>query len=164
MARGETIYFVVVESGGFSHFDSYILPLSNPADIQHARDLIAEGPAAGAQIVTARIAPGADGINRDLLNLETPWSWHVTEFLGFADFTAEIYDGWPSYVESDVDGWMNNTGGIIGFWGYTVAAELEPVPEPKGIALAALGAVAFAFIAVRRRVSPRSGKREFADG
>jgi hypothetical protein len=32
------------------------------------------------------------------------------------DFSIEIYDGWPGYVESDVARWIANTGGVIGFW------------------------------------------------
>lgn len=151
-ARAETLLFLVAESTypfGI-HRDSYVLPLENPAAIQHARDLIAFGPGvAGAPIVVAHIAAGADGINRDLLAPGDPeWSWHVTQFEGFADFTIEILDGWPGYVEQDVDGWIANTGGRIGFWSYTVVQE---VPEP-GRALSALAGFGFlGWLAWRRR-------------
>lgn len=120
--------FVVAEPAGFVHNgDSYVLRLSNPDDIAHARDLIDRGIAAGMSIALARIAPGADGQNVDYLAPGQPaWSWHITEFIGFADVTPEILDGWPGFVEMDVDGWINNTDGTIGFWTYTVLAEIPP--------------------------------------
>lgn len=134
------VYFVVSETtfGWNSHGDSYILPLEDPLAIAHARDLIAYGPGIGESIVVARVEPGSDGINRDFLGFEQPlWSWYVAEFLGFSDFTAEIFDGWPGYVEEDLFGWMMNTGGTIGFSSYTVTRELtlaealgHPVPTP----------------------------------
>jgi hypothetical protein len=125
-AHGGTVYFLVAEPPGLvTHGDSYVLPLTRPEDIAHARQLIAKGPKAGAPIVVAAIAAGADGVNRDYLDPDAPeWSWHVTDFLGFADSAAEILDGWPEYVEEDVKGWISNTDGMIGFWDYTVVAEL----------------------------------------
>jgi hypothetical protein len=129
--HADVVYFLMGEfpQPGFHH-DSYVLPLSDPDHIAHARALIAQGPGIGEAIATARIEPGADGINGNFLAPNGPaWNWHVTEFLGFADFTIEIYDGWPTFVEDDIDGWMQNTGGIIGFWGYTVIGEFDGVPQ-----------------------------------
>jgi hypothetical protein len=131
--EAETIRFVVAERPGqVVHGDSYILPLSNADDIAHARALLAAEPGTLASIAVAHIAAGADGVNRDWLAPGRPeWSWHVTEFDGFYDFTAEVLDGWPTFVEQDVPGWIANTGGQIGFWSYTVVAELPtPIPEP----------------------------------
>lgn len=152
-ARAETVYFKVAEFSPLKpHHDSYVLPLSDPADIAAARNLIAQGPLnVSARLVVARIAPGADGINR---NLDAPfqtWNWHVTEFLEFAELTAEIYDGWPTYVESDVPGWMNNTGGTVGFWSYSVVAELHDIPEPAGVSLMVIGAAGLAIVVWRQR-------------
>jgi hypothetical protein len=124
-SRADSIRFLVGEVGEPTHHDAYILPLSDPAAIGHARELVSAGPAAGAPIVVAKISKGANGINRNSLAPGSPpWSWHVTEFEGFADNTIEILDGWPTYVEQDVDGWIQNTNGYIGFWQYTVVAEL----------------------------------------
>lgn len=128
VGRADTISFLVAERpGAETHGDSYVLPLSNPDDVSYARRLISEGPDIGGAIAVARIEKGGDGINRDLLAAGAPeWSWHVTEFMGFADFTVEILDGWPGFVEQDVDAWMQNTGGFVGFWNYTVVAEVSP--------------------------------------
>ncbi len=114
-----TVLFLVAELPGEEiNNDSYVVPLNDPADISHARRLIEEGLGIGQLIVHAGVAPGPDGINRDHLAPGEPeWSWHVSEFLGFTDVTAEILDGWPSFVEQDVQGWVNNTNGQIGFWG-----------------------------------------------
>jgi hypothetical protein len=121
------------------HGDSYVLPLSDPEDIVHARSLITAPAGTLPSIVIAKVAPGADGINRDYRAPGTPpWSWHVTEFESFADFSIEILDGWPSFIEQDVPGWMANTNSTIGFWNYTVVAEISPVPEPASAVLLSL--------------------------
>lgn len=122
--------FVVAEpEGNVVHGDSYVLTLTDPEDIAHARLLIEQGPSAGPAIVVARIAPGADGVNRDVLTPGEPlWSWHIEEFQGFVETTIEIFDGWPTFVEQDVQGWNDNTGGIIGFWFYTVVDEITACP------------------------------------
>jgi hypothetical protein len=125
-ARSETVRFLVTEFDEPFHGDSYVLPLSNPDDIAHARQLIEEGPTIGAPLVVAKIAKGANGINRNHLAPGSPaWSWHVSGFEGFADNTIEILDGWPTYIEDDVDGWIANTNSYVGFWTYTVTAELS---------------------------------------
>jgi hypothetical protein len=126
---GETVYFLVAETSP-SHGDSYVLPLTEPNDIAHARDLIKYGPGVGQAIVVARIACEPDCINRNYLApAKLAWSWHVTGFENFADMTAEILDGWPGFVESDCEGWVSNTGGLIGFWDYTVVEELGTDPN-----------------------------------
>ncbi len=141
----ETRYYQIAEwPGQEHHFDSYILPLSDPGDMTHAQALIDQGPAgAGAAIVIAKISPGSDGINVDLNQPGHPsWSWHVTEFVEFADMSIELYDGWPQFVESDVPGWMANTNGTIGFWSYTVVADVtNQIPEPASLALLGCAAV-----------------------
>ena len=154
-ARAGTVYFVVAEREEVAeHNDSFVLPLSAEADIAHARDLIARGPdAAGAPIVFASIVAGADGVNRNVLAEGEPlWNWHVKDFEGFADMGIELVDGWPTFVESDVQGWINNTKrddpavGHMGFWNYTVVAELPAgpvtIPLPAGAATGVLGLIA----------------------
>lgn len=148
-ARATTVYFLVTEFPGAEvHHDSYVLPLSDPGAIAHARDLIAQGPSLGSTIAVAVIASGSDGVNRNWIAAGAPeWSWHVAGFAGFAEYTIELIDGWPSYLESDVAGWIANTGGVIGFWNYTVTRELTNIPEPSAAALSGLG---LALLALRR--------------
>ena len=112
-----TAYFVVAEIVPY-HGDSYVLPLSDPLDIAFARMLIANGET---RIVNALIASGSDGINRDVLAPGMPeWSWHVSEFLEFAENTVEICDGCPTGIEQHLDMW----NGQICFWSYTVVWEI----------------------------------------
>lgn len=124
----EVVYFLVAETE-VVHGDSYILPLTKPADILQARQLIANQES---KIVIAEISKDPadpDPINRDLAHPRT-WSWHVSEFVGFADMGIEILDGWPTYVEDHYDEWVAitkgpNGKGRIGFWSYTVVREIE---------------------------------------
>jgi len=128
-----TVYFLVSEITP-SHNDSYILPLTDAEDIAQARALIADPDNTPAKIVVATIAPceGCDSPNRDLVNDGESWSWCITGFEGFAENTIEIYDGWPTFVEDDLDGWIENTNGVIGFWAYTVTRELTPFEVYSG--------------------------------
>jgi hypothetical protein len=148
------VYFLVSElPDQIEHGDSFVLPLENPDDIAHARDLVARGRDAGAYLISADIVAGADDINRDIRAPGKPaWSWHVSNFHQFADASIELTDGWPGFIESDVQGWINNTGGgtvdndgdgvpdggnatvgKIAFWSYTVTAELTGEPTDLSI-------------------------------
>jgi hypothetical protein len=147
-AQAGTVYFLVSEfPGAVSNGDSFVLPLSKADDISHARDLIRLGTSAGRPLVFADIVAGGDHINRNLLASNSPsWSWRISRFDSFADGGIELVDGWPNYIEHDVPGWINNTGGgtvdsdgdgrpdggatigKVGFWGYTVTAELGGNP------------------------------------
>lgn len=127
---GQTTYFLVADFDPNFRTDSYVLPLTEPNDIAHARDLIANGPGVGTPLVVADIVCGADGINRNFLSpSKNQWLWHITQFTGFADMTIEILDGSPTMVNNDCTWWMTNTG-KIGFWGYTVIAEIGENPKP----------------------------------
>lgn len=129
------VYFLV-SSPSAENSDSYILPLTKPSDIQHARALIDDPDNTDRHIAAARIAASGKStayVNRDLLNPPTIWSWHVVEFLGFADTTIEIYDGWPTYVDENLDQWLTETNSTIGFWSYTVTRELTEDEVETGI-------------------------------
>ncbi len=128
-ASADVLRFLVAELPDRQvHGDSYVLTLSDPDDLARARSLI-EDPLQGGHIVVASIAPGFDGINRDhRAPGAPPWSWHVSGFKGFADLTIEILDGWPTFVEQNLEDWIDNTDAMIGFWGYTVVEELGPIP------------------------------------
>jgi hypothetical protein len=115
-------------------YGSYVLPLSKQEDIDHARYLISLGRAIndgeGSQpLVVARVGAGKDDINRDYIDPRFPqWSWHVVEFLRFADVVADWLDGSPTQLENDPAWYMglDVRQGIIGFG--TVVRELGPVP------------------------------------
>lgn len=157
-ASAAPVYFVVSEiNPSAGHGDSYLLPLEDATDIAHARDLILNGPSIGSSIVVAHIASGTDGVNRNVLEPGEPlWSWHVDQFSGFGDFTAEVLDGWPGFVEQDVNGWINNTNGYIGFWSYTVTAELITVPIPGALALFLSGLFSVSVLSVRGKTTERA--------
>ncbi len=121
-----TVYYLVSEIN-LNHMDSYILPLRDPDDIADADDIV--NGISRNRIVVAKIDYGnGDGIylNKDLAGSgNIIWSWHVTEFEGFADVTIEILDGNPAIVENDIEKWMGITGGVIGFWNYTVTRRVD---------------------------------------
>ena len=138
------------------HGDSLVvvIPETETELISHARALVdwvksgadpMQSP--GSTILVTEIALGSDGINRNYLAEGEPlWSWHAVGTPSFADFTIEILDGWPTFVEQDVDAWIANTNGQIGFWGYTVTEEIGPlVPEPASIGLVSSALLFFMF-------------------
>lgn len=130
-APAGTVYFKVSEMS-VEHGDSFILPLTDETAIAHAREIIASDETEG-KLILAKVvaATGSEAIKNLDLNTNKVWSWKVSEFIDFVDFTIEIYDGGPSDVE-DMDFWFPNTNngstssGIIGFWNYTIEAEVSP--------------------------------------
>ncbi len=130
--KGETVYFLVAEANQVNpvNGDSYVLPLMEPNDIAHARNLIEYGQTAGQPIVVADIMCGPVCINRNYLVSGKPkWSWHVASFDHFADSTPSSLNGTPTSVNSNCWGWMSSSGGQIGFWDYTIIAELGINPK-----------------------------------
>ena len=127
--QAETIYFLVGEKESPVHNDSYVVGLSEYEDIRHARQIIINPEITPGQIVVARIErSNPEGLNRNYVAEGLPvWSWRVDEFEGFAEMTAEIYDGWPTWVEEDPNWWVS--GSTIGFWHYTVVQELGTEAE-----------------------------------
>lgn len=56
------------------------------------------------RIVTGRLRSGNGGFNQ-------PWSWHLDpNDVALAEFTSELCDGCPSFVENDLMYWLNNVG------------------------------------------------------
>ena len=130
----ETNYFLVNPLPG-TRLESFIIPLSKPEDIAHAREQIAKGSETqelNRPIVGVKVLGGRDGINRNYSDPTLPqWSWHVSEFLEFADGAADAVATYPSYLEINFD-WAHRTNTddavIAGFLGHRVARELGPVP------------------------------------
>ncbi len=123
-AQAAPTWFVVAEPGSQQ---SFLLPLEKAADIAQARAWLADGVGSGVgNIVSATIAAGSDGINRNTIAHDEPlWSWHIERFDGFAELAIELCDGWPGLIEADVAEFIRNTGGRICFWNYRVIAELD---------------------------------------
>ena len=91
----ETVYFLVADPN-HPESGSYILPLTDPDAIAHADAVIADPEGTDRHLVVAHIAAGgsdATYVNRNLVGNGATWSWRITEFDGFADFTIEILDG-----------------------------------------------------------------------
>ncbi len=155
-APAEPLYFLVSEiNQPCSVCDSYVLPISDPSAIDHARDLVANGPGVGGTIALANVVVGGDGFNRNVLAEGEPlWSWHVTSLVAFADVTIELCDGTPSMVGADPVGFLANTNGVICFWGYTVTAEIPGprlIPMGRGVAPLVAVAIPLAALALARR-------------
>ncbi|MHC4474579.1 MAG: BP74-related protein [Planctomycetota bacterium] len=133
-AESETVYFLVSKFLWGCDGYGYVLPLTEPADIEHARVLCCSGPFPGGPepIVIAKIRLHVHGINinRNYCHPSAPsWSWYVSEFLGFAHSAPEICDGaiigdWPSLAPT-----------TICFWSYTVVEELGTDLDPWCYAL-----------------------------
>jgi hypothetical protein len=71
--------------------ETYKIELVTPALVKHAEQLL-QGKQVSA-IPLGRVVRGSAGVN-------PPWSWHIDpKTLQFADFTIEVCDGLPSYVE-----------------------------------------------------------------
>src|SRR5690606_3978077 len=85
-ARAETVWFEVAEIDAERN-QSFLVPLSDPEHIAHARALIANGGRPSDSlggILLARIEAGGDGFNRDLRDPDQRlWRWHVAEVDGF---------------------------------------------------------------------------------
>jgi hypothetical protein len=124
-----TVYFLVAETTP-GRGDSFIIGLTDENEIEAARDIIETGQS---KIVFAEISPITDRSrqgNFDLQNNKRRWSWYVSKFVEFTDVTAEIYDGYPTYVEEHYDEFVattkgDNGKGRIGFWTYTVSREVS---------------------------------------
>lgn len=108
---------------------SYLLPIDDHEQLAQARAQL-DAPHDAGQLIVARIRAGGDGLNRNLRLPGQPlWSWHVAELLEFSDLSIELCDGSPQLVEDDAAGFVANTGGVICFWGYSLAAELPQAPR-----------------------------------
>ena len=94
---------------------TFKIELVTPELVQHAKDLMA-----GEEVPAIPVG----NIVRDDPSVNEPWSWHIDpDSLEFADFTTEVCDGLPEYVE---DGTL--TSDIYCPWLSTVIA-VEPLSE-----------------------------------
>lgn len=122
LASATPVWFVFGEIAPTSG-DSFIVPMTRATDIAEARRQVAEGRQAGRGAPVVRIAAGSDGINRDVADGQ-PWSWHVTEFLGYADAFVTTCQATPQGIEWDPATFIANAQGEACFLAYTTIAEL----------------------------------------
>lgn len=72
--------------------------VKNPSVAEELRKML-RGERLG--IVTGELRRGNGGFN-------SPWSWHLDpDTVGVADVTIELCDGMPSFVESELEYWIN---------------------------------------------------------
>ncbi|MBI2435187.1 MAG: hypothetical protein HYV26_20200 [Candidatus Hydrogenedentes bacterium] len=81
--------------------DEIDLWITNDAFIDTAIGLLGEGPSRVPNFL--EIVAGTDCDER--------WSWHVDpQQVEWADFTIELCDGTPSYIEAHRDAWIQDVG------------------------------------------------------
>lgn len=136
----QTVYFLVGEPipripvPGQPTPESFLLPLSDPAAIAHARCLIANAPsypyypprecAAGTVII--RVVKTSDWSNRDFYRPGFPaWSWRVVEFKGFADIVEWELFSRPSVIEREFIEAPNEVERTFAFFAFALR-ELGP--------------------------------------
>ena len=108
--------------------ESFVLKLTQPADIEYARERIRSG-VTDYSAALVNIAEGPDRINRDHLTPGAPqWSWHITGFLGFSEVVPANQTANPSEIEADVPGWIAMLQGRAAFF-YDPVLELLPPPS-----------------------------------
>ena len=81
--------------------EQFRVRIENPATIEQVRAL--ERGESTATIPNGRLLRGSDG--------NEPWSWHLDPIdIELAEITIELCDGTPSFVEADLDYWVDIVG------------------------------------------------------
>jgi len=94
--------------------EQFRVRLEDAATIAQARALIANGQQKN---VNGEIARGSGGFN-------TGYSWHLRPAtVAFADVTIELCDGMPSYVEENVDYYVDTVKQYCP-WGVRIVSEV----------------------------------------
>src|SRR5688500_9011783 len=109
--RGKTALALLLGSFAFACDDPTLPETTAVFEIQVTDETFRVGVNNPAQIdsLDARLASGAEGnLNGALRDgdggVNEPWSWHLDpETVHVADFTAEVCDGRPSFVEDDLE-------------------------------------------------------------
>lgn len=112
-----------------SRTHSYTVRLTDPAQIQAARDQIKYPTGLRARILVGQVSAGS---NRDNQNMVGPykhmWSWHISKVFRFAELASQSCDGNPQFIEDVLPAWVgggfNGGSTVICFWGYRVVEEL----------------------------------------
>lgn len=97
-----------LEGGALAEFEvvdeRFRIWVTNAQTIQQIFDLRDGESQASIPIGPVRRGPGRADHN-------LPWSWHIDpEQVAMAEATIELCDGRPSFVEEDVEGWIESVG------------------------------------------------------
>lgn len=95
--------------------ETFNIHLDDAAAIQEAERLLDTG---ASRNVAGRLMRGDGGFN-------APYGWHLDPAtVEFADITIELCDGLPSFIDEDLDYWVDTVGQYCP-WGVTVVARVE---------------------------------------
>ena len=126
-ADSNAVYFVFVEWPSPSR-DSFVALIKRPDLIEFARSYLMPNSTNEQRFALVRIAAGRDGINRDYLAPGAPqWSWHVVEFIDFAEAVGESIMTTPSFIETHLTNWIASHNGLAAF-PHKPAMELKSLP------------------------------------
>lgn len=158
--QAETVYFLAggatLESAPRSQ--AYVVPVSDPAMIAQARQILADRPNRYASTnwrLRVRIAAGADGLNKNFFSPDrTVWNWHATEFIRFVfvdygasgpggpgtgdptappDLPERSYSASPRDISENAAGFIAQYGDVIELWGYSLMAEINPTAPSSAV-------------------------------
>lgn len=117
-ASGEDAGVVVFEFVHPTHDERFRAATGDAAVIAAARAQLALPLEQRALHINGDIEAGDDGVN-------APWSWHfVRTSWSLAEISAEVCDGWPGYIEENLDAWLASPGFFCP-WSSRVSAELR---------------------------------------
>lgn len=121
-------YFLLTDP---DEVESFVLTLTDPAEIQQTRQLIASGEP---KILWAEIqASTQPGTNRDFHSVDkAPWSWSVTRFLSWSDFGSTSCGGRPQFAEDLLPIWKDFGYKTICFWSWKLKKELSSDEVRRG--------------------------------
>lgn len=96
--------FVVRTCHGSEHApegELFRVLIRDPQVVAEAESRIGAGTG---RILTGPVVAGDGGFN-------APWSWHLDpDDVGFTDAAIEVCDGCPSFIEDDLDTWLDTVG------------------------------------------------------
>lgn len=116
-ASGESADAVVFEFVHPTHEERFRAATSDAAVIAAARAQLALPLAERTLHINGDIEAGDDGVN-------AAWSWHfVRSAWSLAEISAEVCDGWPGYIEENLDAWLASPGFFCP-WSSRVSAEI----------------------------------------
>ena len=97
--------------------ETFVAQTSDPDVIAKARSELSKPMGERQLHINGSIAAGAGGVN-------DPWSWHfnIGEW-DLVEVSAEVCDAWPSYIENNLEDWMQSVGAFCP-WSGRVSKEL----------------------------------------